>query len=113
VTANMVDEVCGTSMCTSDSPRRVLSPLQRRRRLRARRRRVARRQARVELPVCIPLRRLPRALQHLRPGQVWTQSRIWYRRYGIESRSTNQNCPFPISKDRLAESPTGSPSLRK
>jgi hypothetical protein len=28
------------------------------------------------------------------PVVAQTQCRIWYRRYGIESRSTNQNCPF-------------------
>jgi len=41
------------------------------------------------------------------------QCRIWYRRHGIESRSTNQNCPFRKPTDRLDECPTGSRSLGK
>ena len=28
---------------------------------------------------------------------IWGPHRVWYRRYGIESRSTNQNCPFRTS----------------
>ena len=44
-----------------------------------------------------------------------TQRRVWYRRYGIESRSTNQNCPFRKSHrpTRRLDCPTGLPSLSK
>ena len=48
---------------------------------------------------------------HFVPSFIYTQCRMWYGSFGIESRSTNQNCAFRNPNDRLADSPTGSRSL--